>query len=85
MKRDGGLRLCVDYQALNKAQEYLSPNLNQVGRRPQNRGPDTESCRSGRRMQQLLYYDTMTPSGGDKLLAEQRRSKRGMTLPEMPE
>jgi hypothetical protein len=85
MKQDGELRLYVDYRALNKAQEYLSPNPDQVGRRPQNCSPDTESCRSGRRMQHLLYYNTMTPSGGDKLLAEQRRSKRGMTLPEMTE
>jgi len=46
---------------------------------------NTESCRSGWRMHQLPYYDATTPMRGDKLSAEQRRLKRGMTLPEVPE
>ena len=63
-KKDGGQRLSVDYRALNKATECLSPNPNQDMRRVRNRAT--------------------IPIRGDKLSAEQRRFKRGMTLPEVP-
>jgi len=63
-KNDGGQRLSVDYRALNKATECLSPNPNQDMRRVRNRAT--------------------IPIRGDKLSAEQRCFKRGMTLPEVP-
>jgi len=52
-KKDGGQRLFVDYGALNKATQCVSPHPNQGRRRVQNhvshpaRSSSTESCRSG--------------------------------------
>jgi len=66
-------------------QECLSPNPNQGRRQVQNRGTGTESCRSGWRTHQLPYNQATIPIRGDMSSAEQRRLKRGMTLPAVPE
>jgi len=69
-------------------QECLSPHPYQGRRRVQNRvshpacSSSTQSCRSGWQKHQLPYHEATTPIRGDKSSAEQRRLKRGMTLPE---
>jgi len=71
-KKDGGLGLCVDYRALNKAtveNRYPLPLIS---------GMKATSTKP-------RFAPATTPIRGDESSAEQRRLKRGMTLPEMQE
>jgi len=82
-KKDGGLQLT----SWSPITSYESRKATSTKPRfaPGTCSSSPESCRSGWRTYQLPYYQAKTPIGGDRSSAEQRRLKRGMTLPEVPE